>query len=409
VENWDRDLCQLLLSCLKRGKSDGEAKSLSGLSPERWQAFLKLAAGQRVRPLVWHRIQEKGLANLVPVEVAEAFRKSVLGNTTRNLRLYGELRQLLSMLQSEGLELILLKGIYLASAVYEQIGLREMNDIDVLAHPSDLPRMVEIMTSLGYVPLSPICMDVTFQTQHHLPRMTKNEWAAFELHWCLVYPGLSYSLDIEDLWKHAVFVQAAGFNARALSPEDLLLHLSVHVSYHHQFNFSLRPFCDIAEIIHRFNSAIDWHAFVEQAIAKKLQRGVYLTLRLAKEMVEADVPAFVLEELQPPDGAGILIETAYSHIFSCQSVPEHLAELLESGSFWTKLRIFLQRVFLPKATIAALYSLPADSAKIYIYYPRRFFDVLRRHQSTLRKFHQEDASTKALAERVNNIAKWLDS
>lgn len=409
MNDWDRELCQLLLNCLKRGASDGETKSLSRLSPERWQALLKLAAGQRVRPLLWHRIQAKRLAPIVPVEIADALRRSVFGNTTRNLRLYGELRQVLSVLQSEGIELILLKGIYLASAVYEQIGLREMSDVDVLAHPSDLPRVVEIMTDLGYAPVHPIFLDVTFQTMQHLPPMEKKGVASFELHWNVSSPGLRHSIEIEDLWKHAVPVQMVGFHALVFALEDLLLHLCVHASHQHQFSSGLRPLCDIAEIIHRFNSAIDWQTFVERAIVRNWQRGVYLTLRLAKEMIDADVPASVLEKLQPPDGAGPLIETAYSHIFSCQSVPEPFAKLLQSGSLWTKLRIFLQRVFLPRATIAALYSLPADSAKISIFYIRRFFDVLRRHEKTLRKFYQKDATTKALAERVNSIAKWLAS
>ena len=402
MEEWDRDLCQLLIDCLKRGKPDGESKSLNSISPERWPTFLKLAAMQRVRPLLWHRIQEKGLVHMVPVEAADALRRSFLRNTTRNLRLYGELQQLLSVLQSEGIDLILLKGIYLATAVYEQIGLREMGDIDVLAHSSDLPRIVEIMANLGHVPIQPIFIDVTFQAKHHLPRMEKKGLATFELHWNLVEPGASYSIDIEGLWKHAVPVQVVGFKALALSSEDLLLHLCVHASHHHQFNFGLRPFCDIAETIHRFNSTIDWQAVVEQAIAGKLQRGVYLTLRLAKEMIGADVPAVVLEKLQPGDCTGTLIETARSQVFACRSVPSSFAELLESGSVWTKLRIFLQRVFLPRATIASLYSLPADSAKIYVFYLRRFFDVLRRHRKTIQKFHQEGRSHK----RARRTSEW---
>ena len=409
MEDWDRDLCQLLINCLKRGKPDGDEKSLNSISPERWSTLLKLAALQRVRPLLWHRIQEKELVHMVPVEVADALRKSALRNTAKNLRLYGELRQLLAVLQSERIDLILLKGIYLATAVYEQIGLREMNDIDVLARSSDLPRIVEIMAKLGHIPHQPIFIDVTLQANQHLPRMEKKGLATFELHWNLVEPGASYSIDIEGLWKDAVPVQVFGFNALAFSSEDLLLHLCVHASHHHQFGFGLTPFCDIAETIHRFDSDINWQIVVEKAIARKWQRGVYLTLRLAKEMIEADVPALVLEKLQPENCTRTLIETARSQVFACQSVSSSLAELLESGSLWAKLRIFLQRVFLSRTAIAALYSLPADSAKIYVCYLHRFFDVLLRHKKTMRNFYQMDAPTKALVERVHSIARWLDS
>jgi hypothetical protein len=282
-----------------------------------------------------------------------------------------------------------------------------MNDIDVLAHPHDLPRIVQIMMDLEYSPLAPINVDVTLQTLHHLPRMVKEGSAAFELHWSLVPPGESYSIDVDGLWKHAVSLQVVGYNALALSVEDLLLHLCIHASHHHQFNSGLRFLCDIAETIHRFNSGIDWHALIEQSIIGKWDRGVYLTLRLAKEMVGADVPSFVLEKLRPNDGAGTPMETARAHIFANQRISIHFAELLESGSLWKKFRIFLRRVFLPKAQIAAMYALPADSVKIYGCYLSRFLDVLRRYRNILKRFNEKDASTRALAERTNAIAKWL--
>jgi hypothetical protein len=407
MEIFEKNLCQLLVNCIKRGGHDEVAISLRGLSPERWQAFVNLAVLQRVGALLWNRIQEKGLAAAVPLEAAEKLQKSLFANTTRNLRLYGELRRLLSVLQAEGIPLILLKGIYLATAVYEQIGLREMNDIDVLARSSDLPRIVQIMMDLGHSPLSPIHVDVTFQTAQHLPRMAKEGLATFELHWNLVPPGESYNIDIDGLWKHAGPVQVVGYGALVLSVEDLLLHLCAHASHHHQFNFGLRPLCDIAETIRRFNSGIDWHALMEQSIIRKWDRGAYLTLRLAKEMVGADVPSFVLEKLQPSDMSETLMETVRTQLFAHQSIPVHFAELLESGSLRMKLRIFLNRVFLPKTAIAALYSLPADSMKIYGCYFRRFSDVLRRHLKTLKRFNGKDASTRALAKRANAIAKWL--
>jgi hypothetical protein len=407
MEDFDEDLCQLLLNCLKRGHSEEVAKNLYGISPARWQAFVNLAALHRLGPLIWNRIQEKGLTTMVPKEAAEKLQRSLLVNTTQNLRLYGELRRLLSALQPEGIRLILLKGIYLATAIYEQIGLREMSDIDVLARSSDLPRIVPIMMDLGYLPLDPIHMDVTFQAAHHLPRMVKEGVATFELHWNLVLPGESYSIDVDGLWKQAVPLQLVGYNALILSVEDLLLHLCVHASHHHQFHSGLRSLCDIAETIHRFNSAVNWHAIIEQAIIRKWDRGVYLTLRLTKEMVGADVPTFVLERLQPDDVPATLMERVRTHIFAHQGLSFHAAKLLESGNLWMKLRIFFRRVFLPKVNIAALYSLPADSVKIYGCYLRRFFFLLRRYGNTLKKFNEKDASTRALAERANSIAKWL--
>jgi hypothetical protein len=407
----ESELCQLLSDCLKKDGPSVEPSRLSDLPPERWQALLALTATQRVMPLLWHRLRQMGLDGAVPAVAAEALREAFRRNTLHNLRLYGELRRLLSALKPEGIPLILLKGIYLADAVYDNVGLREMNDIDVLARPGDLTRIAGILTGMGYTPLQPICTDITIKARHHLPPLVKNGHAAFEIHWNLTRPCDSYSIDPGGLWERSAPVHIAGCDALTLSPEDLLLHLCLHTSYHHQFAFGLRPSCDIAETIAHFGSSLDWQTTIERAARRGWQRGVYLALRLARELAGADVPADILERLRPADMTEALLETARAQVFTDKGfagkVTVRFAELLESRRAFDKIRIFWERVFLPRAMIAALYSVPMDSVRIYGCYPRRLVDVLRRHLHTLRKYQQNDAPLKALAERTNLISDWL--
>lgn len=411
MEMMESELCRLLIDCLKMDGPAVEAARLSGLSPEQSHAFLSLAATQRVRPLLWHRLRQKGLDEAVPIKVAKELQDASRQNTLHNLLLYRELRRLLSALKSEGIPLILLKGIFLAEAVYSNMGLREMNDIDVLARPGDLTRIAGILTGMGYTPLQPICAEITLNSQHHLPPMVKNGHAAFEIHWNLTLPNESYSIDPGGLWERAIPVQIAGCDALTLSPEDLLLHLCLHTSYQHQFAFGLRPSCDIAETIARFGSTLDWRTMTEQAARRGWQRGVYLALLLARELAGADVPADILEKLRPADMTATILGIARAQIFTDKgfavSIPVPFADLLESRRLRDKIRIFWQRVFLPKAMIAGLYSVPTDSLRIYGCYPRRFVDVLRRHSHNLKKYQQSDAPLKTLVERTNLIADWL--
>jgi len=405
------ELCRLLIDCLKRDGPAVEAARLSNLTQEDWQAFLALAAAQRVRSLLRHRLRQKGLSDAVPGKAAEALRNASRRNTVNNLRLYGELRLLLSGLKHEGIPLILLKGIYLADAVYNNIGLREMHDIDVLARPADLTRVAGILIKMGYTPLQPIDADITINAMHHLPSLVRKDYGTFEVHWNLTRPGDSYSIDPGSLWERSIPVHIAGCDATALSPEDLLLHLCMHFSYQHRFAFGLRPSCDIAEAIAGFGPALDWRTVVERAGLRGWQRGVYLSLRLAGELAGADVPADILEELHPADMTEDVLEAARTQVFTDKklvySIPAPFAELLQSRSLWGKSRIFWQRVFLPRAIIAAQYSVQADSPRIYGCYLRRFADVLRRHSRTLTKYRQNDTQVKALAERTGRIACWL--
>ena len=149
METMEWKLCRLLIDCLKN-ESKFDATRLSSLLPERWQEFMALAKTQRVMPLLWHRLRQKGLEQDVPMAVAGALREASRRNILHNLCYYGELRLLLSALKPEGIPLILLKGIFLADAVYGDIGLREMNDIDVLVRPADLTRIAEVLTGMGY-------------------------------------------------------------------------------------------------------------------------------------------------------------------------------------------------------------------------------------------------------------------
>jgi hypothetical protein len=411
MEMAEPELCRLLVDCLKRDGPEIEAARLAGLTQEDRQAFLALATAQRVRSLLWHRLRQKGLGDAVSIKAAEALRNGARRNTVNNLRLYGEVRRLLSVLKSEGIPLILLKGIYLADAVYGNIGLREMHDVDVLARPADLTRVADILINMGYRPLRPIYADITINTNHHLPSLVKKGCGVLEVHWNLTKPGDSYNIDPGGLWERSIPVHVAGCDAMALSPEDLLLHLCMHTSYQHRFAFGLRPFCDIAETIACFGPVLDWQAVIERAGLWGWQRGVYLSLRLAKELADADVPADILERLQPADMTEAVLETARAQLFTdknlAYSIPAPFAELLQSRSLWGKSRIFWQRVFLPRAIIAAQYSVPMDSVRIYGCYPRRFVDVLRRHGRTLTKYRQNDTQVKALAERTSLIACWL--
>jgi hypothetical protein len=411
MEMTESELSRLLIDCLRKDGPLVETARLSSLSPEQWQVFLALATVQRVKSLLWYRLRQKGLDGAVPEVRAKELHEASIWNAAHNLRLYGELRRLLSALKPEGIPLILLKGIFLADAVYENMGCREMNDIDVLSRPEHLERIAAILTDMGYTPMESVSADIIVNVHHHLPRMVKKGCGSFEIHWNLTYPGESYSINPEELWERAKPVHINGCDVLALSSEDLLLHLCLHTSYQHQFAFGLRPFCDIAETIAHFGPALDWQIMAEQATRWGWQRGVYLALRLAKEMAGADVVADILERLRPADMTEAVLETALAQVFTDKSfaisVPLPFAELLESRHIISKIRIFWQRVFLPRAIIAQQYSIPKDSIKIFAYYPRRLVDVLRRHGHTLKNYQQNDASLRALTERRNHIAHWL--
>ena len=128
------ELCKILVDILKRGK-DVDPARLSALTSEQWQEFLTIAATQRVTPLFFHQLKKKGLDQAVPPEVYASLRDVYLKNTMRIMKISAQSRLVLKTLNSEGIPTIPLKGIVMANSVYENIGLREMNDLDLLVPP----------------------------------------------------------------------------------------------------------------------------------------------------------------------------------------------------------------------------------------------------------------------------------
>ena len=402
---------QLLLDCLKKNPNMPEPISISNYSIQDWNNFLGLAKIHRVISLLCHRLKEKHLNPLLPEAIQTALKDAYRQNTMRNLRLYGELRQLAAMLHNEGIPAIVLKGMVLAEDVYGNIALREMNDIDLLARKHDLSYIKKILETIGYKALQPISIDCILEDYHHLSPMTKAGKAPIEIHWNLTAPGMNYSIDPTELWHRAYPVKLAGCDLLQLCPEDLLLHICMHTSYQHQFAFSLRPLCDIAELLERYDDHISWADIIDRARRWGWQRGIYLVLQLTKELIGANIPNSVIREMQPKGISEDIINTAKRQIFMnssfAGSIKKPFVQLILSNNLLTRFKIFLNRIFLSKRNLASCYSLDPNFPWIHLYYIRRFIDVLRRHSHTMSRVLNHEADIIEFAQRKSEIDRFL--
>lgn len=72
------------------------------------------------------------------------------GNVARNLNFVAALESLEKALEQEALEVMTLKGASLMVRVYPNIGLRPMQDLDLMVRPADQQRLVRVLVELGY-------------------------------------------------------------------------------------------------------------------------------------------------------------------------------------------------------------------------------------------------------------------
>jgi hypothetical protein len=392
--------------------------ALEGLADAEWQALVALAARQRVRPLLRRRLLEDGSWSLVPPPVRAALDRDCRRIALRTLRFQAETAALARDLAARGVPMMVLKGVHLASGIYESPGLREMNDIDVMVRREHLPVAAERVRARGYETVTSTSIEVDTLVSHHLTRAVRRGTANIEVHWTLFKPGRPWGADPDGLWNRAAPATVGGVSVLALGAEDLLLHLCGHASHQHAFRMGLRPLLDVASVLERHGPRIDWAALATRADACGWGRGAYLTLSLASSLLGAEVPASALAGLRPEGSwrdEEAATESARALMFE-RSTPGrdqtvHLSRLVDDQPFAARVRHLVRRVILPRAQLASLYGLPlAAPRRVYaLHYLRRLFELTARHTRTavaivlLRR-----SPARRTAQRLNVIEKWMN-
>jgi hypothetical protein len=384
------DARTLLESCLHRDRGRLEATGLPPAECSVWADLSGLAASQRVRPLLYRALKSRGLEGHTPAglrdNVALAYRDTAL----RNLRLCAELARVARALAARDVPVLVLKGAHLVGEVYRDVGLREMNDLDVLVRVEHLSTAVNVLLERGYRSLYPFTIESDVAAGHHLTRFVKRDVAGIEIHWNITPPHPPHAIDPADLWRRAVSLTIAGVPMRGLCPVDLLLHLCFHASFQHQFQFGLRPFCDIAATIDQCGTDVDWVVMVRRARDWNWTRGVYLALRLARDLVGARVPADVFHELAPADFDHELLEMASTQIFSPPVAPI-VAQLAGDKGVAFRFRHLARYALRQWRQMAA-----------------RPTDLVRRGRTAARLLNNDPALT-ASAERTNRLFTWMSA
>jgi hypothetical protein len=85
----------------------------------------------------------------------------------------------------------------------------------------------------------------------------------------------------------------------ALCPEDLLLHLCLHLAYQHRLARGVRGLYDLATVLQRRGAEIDEARLVETARQWGAERVTWLSLRLMQRVTGVEAPGEVLRSLQP--------------------------------------------------------------------------------------------------------------
>jgi hypothetical protein len=402
----------LLLACLRVDVPQSDGAVLERLDEQAWRDLLALATIQRVRPLVRRRLLALGGSAVVPHAVWRELESACLDIASLNLRLHVNCAAIVAALAAKQIPVIVLKGMHVASAIYGNIALREIGDIDLMVPREHLERAVAVVTEMGFQPLRPFSVELDAAANRHVSRLRRGR-TIVELHWNITEPEWPFRIESALLWNNAVPWQFAGDHACTLSDEDAVLHLCMHASYQHWFEFGLRSLHDAAEIANRRGGELRWALVRQRAIDWRWTRGVYLALVLARDLLGAKVPDDVLVELRPEEMPLDVLESARAQVLLGFDGPSRIkpaiAALSRSRGIREGARHVYERIFLTRAALERHY--PGRTASTFgrwRCYLQRASELLRSYSGTAFHALRRDEHVVSFADRQHRVRTYLD-
>ncbi len=395
----------ILTLCLSHGDRAEKLKLLANISQAEWRAVASLTYQLDVAPLLHHTLEQMGIA--LPGDVAAELKRAFLGNTRHNLLIYRELGSFLPRLNEQNIPVIVLKGAYLAQAVYDDIGLRPMGDIDLLISLPDVEKAIGLLEASGYKADRPFWPEVDGVVHHHAPPMLK-DGLSVELHWSLTHDSNLTEIDLQRLWARAQRFGLQGTETLALSQADLVVHLAVHASYSHYFCAQYRSLYDLEAVLRKFGADLDWAEIIRTCQAWQAERGTYLALRLAGELFGTQVPQKVLEKLQPSDWTEKALGWAKVLLFQANPVQrKNYNPFMHSLRLGEKIAAFFRGLFPSRAVMAILYGVPPGSRRILTLYPHHIVTRLWRYLGHAWSLIPGNLKKTADSKSEQSLREWL--
>ena len=411
----DRRIDELLVACLSLEPAPDLGTRLAGLSDGEWELLARLADWHRVAPLVLRRLNGLALTRDIPALAAARLRDSHQRTAMRNMARLRELARLLRGLGQHGIDVVVLKGAYLASAVYDDPALRDMSDVDVLVRRCDLANAYRVLLELGNGAGVDLEREVEVECarHHHLPPVALSGAGPVEMHWNLTLPGDPVAIDMNGLWERAGEMRIAGACAKELAPDDLLIHLSLHAALQHRFRMRLRHLCDIAVTLTRFRDRIDWDRLAAVANASGASRFVFCTLRVAESVLGAPVSEAGVDRLARKAADEAIVPVVREYFLAASlELPETYRAARDAQGLARKAGIVFRSIAPAPARMRAMYGLPPRTLSVFLYYPVRVANLVARRGRVLVEMARGSARFRLTLEReemAKQIDRWVDS
>ena len=286
---------QLFLSACSLEGTDGrcEAKELIE-KPFSWEQLIALSERHRMLPLLYKNIKDdfEGLA------IPSILKEKYLAQTQQTLRLATEAVRISSILNSEGVSNIMLKGPLMGQQLYGDLAIRPSRDIDILVTPDDVDAFHQVFLREGYKLIYPD-FDLSPKQWAYYQRH-KNQVAyrhlqsgtMVELHWRIFSQESLFPVALDRIFAERDELVVAGKSISLLSKAHCFEFLCLHGAIHQWFR--LRWLRDISQLVNSEGFNID--AVMDNAAANGNERPVAQALIMSNLFFGSKVFSFRIKD-----------------------------------------------------------------------------------------------------------------
>ena len=382
---------KLILSCVKIKPSPAELDQLNQLIPlvEDWDYLAKTIIDRGIAPLLYIKLSLLANSHLIPKPITAKLQQSYYITLSRSTILYEHFKLLAGQFLANGIELIALKGIYLSEWLYQDIGLRQMSDIDLLVKPEDGEKALEVLAGMGYQSNGEdeSDSDVKYgEVVHYTPLVLNG--VAIEVHIKLHQDNEKYRVLVAKLWENATPVTVNNIKVLTLNAYDLLIHTCIHLDKHfQQGHVQFTCFSDVTNLLEQNSDTFDWVELENTCKLYNCDKEVFKYILLVNKYMQATVPAAIISKYT--DTLTIKEEELFLKYLSgfigfTTGMHRHFGNFQHITSFQDKVRYFFRIIFPTKKFMLTKFHLE-NPGLVYFYYPYRYFIGLKGIYTLLKK------------------------
>mgnify|MGYP001220286368 CR=1 FL=1 len=267
-----------------------------------WRSAYEYSVKQRVVLLLYDYLKRDRLE--FPDDLYHLLSKLYRSNSIHNLIYSAELLNITSLFAENMISCIHLKGVSLSEYLYQDLGLRPVVDLDILVQQADFFKANELLLQRGYTRMlqeDTIKGKIHKRMTHQWPYRHEARRVLVELHRQFVPKSRANRVESEGIWSRAQTIQLDGQSIQIMSPEDLLVYLSIHASK--EFWGSLLQVNDIASLIVQ-HPDLDWSVVIEVARTNHSILRVLISLALASALLRIPLPQIIEDEIEKKGARG---------------------------------------------------------------------------------------------------------